>query len=160
MCIRIAIKHPDMRIYGISDLYNFTDFHDGFSRPYLGNGPQINIRYMVSRMEIRVMDNLSAFNPIDATPQLNIQEKIKSIEDFMIFRPLDKAKELIVAPHEVNELMDMILKNQDPKQKEIREKKRKEWWQFTREINEGTIVNLEERIEPRNDIVAQLVCVR
>ncbi len=160
MRFRLAIKHPTYRIYGLGDLMDygdFAEFKDNVYRKY----PPVHIKHMVSRMDVHVFDDLSKFNPIDCEPQFNMRkEQVKSIEDFMIFRPINKATEIIVPEFEIKDLMDMIIQKQDPKQAEIREKRRKEWRKFSRAINEANTFSVEQELDNRNDIVAQLVCIR
>jgi len=160
MRFRLAIKHPNFRIYGLGDLMDYgeyAEFKDNVYRQY----PPVHIKYMASRMDIHVYDNLSNMNPIDCEPQFNIKEtQVKSIEDFMIFRPINKANEIIVPDFQVRELLDLILKKQDPKQAEIRENKRKEWRKFTRQVNDAETISVEQNLDNRNDIVAQLICIR
>lgn len=157
---RFAFKHPNYRIYGLTNLIKYDNFYDAYMHgQFVNELPPLTIQYMASRMEIRLLDNLTKFQPVDCVPNLSINEQIKSIEDFMIFRPIAKEGEIIVAPETVPELLDLIIKKQDPKQKELRELKRKQWRQFTREINEGTVVNFEQEFDPRKNIVAQLITV-
>lgn len=160
MRFRFAIKHPNYRIYGLSQLVDFAEYQEFYGNHRFDRPAPLVINHMVSRAESRLIDDLSKFNPVDCEPQLNMESKIKSIEDFMIFRPIDKAKEIIVPDFQINDLLKMIIEKQDPKQAEIREKKRKEWRKFQREINEAQTINVEEVIDNRSDIVAQLVCVR
>jgi len=159
--IRFAFKHPNFRIYGISqsvDLAMYWDNTFHHKNPF-ATLPVIDINYMASRMEVVLYDDLTKFEPIDATPSFNTMER-KNIEDFMIFRPIGNAKEIIIAEPEVSGLLDMILKKQDPKQEEIREKKRKEWRRFISKINEeGMRIDYEKIEDNRNNIVAQLITV-
>lgn len=157
---RFAFKHPNFRIYGLSNLINYAEFYDSYSQDkgIFRQLPPLVIQYMASRMEIILYENFKNFQPIDAQPSIITEEK-KNIEDFMIFRPIGNTKELIVTPQQVPELLDLIIAKQDPKQKEIREKKRKEWRKFAREINETQAISIEEEIDPRKNIVAQLITV-
>ena len=113
---------------------------------------------MASRFEINLCDNFSKFVPIDTQPSF-VTSDINNIEDFNIFRPIGKVNEIIVSKQETPCLLEMILKNQDPKQKEIREKKRKAWRKFSKEINNEKIISYENIVDNRSNIVAQLVNV-
>jgi hypothetical protein len=158
MNYRFALKHPSFRIYGITEPVRFDSYYDGLiqsGNPF-GDLPIINVRFMASRLDIRLNDDLSKFTPIDTQPSF-IEYKEKSIEDFMIFRPIGKANEIILVEQEVPELLDLILKKQSPQQAEIREKKRKEWRKFTTEINGCSIIDYEKIEDNRNNIVAQLI---
>lgn len=148
MRFRIAIRNVNYRIYGISQLIPYEEFREVYTGDnYNGNTPPIYIQYMASRMEINIMDDLSKFEPVDALPSVIINKQRKNIEDFMMFRPIGKANEIIVSDYEVKELMDMITKKQDPKQAEIRERKRKEWRKFTQEVNEVASIQYEKEID-------------
>ncbi len=94
--------------------------------------------------------NFNNFKPIDAEPEICRQE-IKSIQDFAIFKTIDKAKEIIVEPETVAELMAEILKRQAPKQEEIREKLRKQ-----RRYESIESMKFDE-IRPPTDIHAQII---
>lgn len=164
MRFRIAIRNVNYRIYGISKLIPYEEFREvyvGDNPRYQGMTPPIHIQYMASRMEINIMDNdMDKFHPIDALPSVVINKKRKSLEDFMMFRPIAKSNEIIVADYEVGQLLDMIKNKQDPKQAELRERKRKEWRKFQREINsQGMSIEYEQQIYNRNNIVAQLITI-
>lgn len=94
----------------------------GFIPPQL----EFHINYISSKLETLIVPRIDfrSFDAIDATPQYQSMQT-QSIEDFKIFRPLDKTKDIIVDPKDVNALMELILKAQDPKQKEIRHRDRK-----------------------------------
>lgn len=143
-------------------MIDYVTFRDVYQGDGYGQAtPPVTIQYMASRMEINIIDNkFDAFQPVDAQPCVIINQQRRNIEDFMMFRPIGKVNEIIVADYEVKELMEMITKKQDPKQAEIREKKRKEWRKFQREINqEGLRVDYEQQIDNRNSIVAQLITI-
>lgn len=160
MNCRFAFKNANCRIYGLTNLVNYADMYDAYrDGNFHRQLPPLIIQYMASRMEIRLYDDLSKMQPIDTQPNLLINEEYKNIEDFMIFRPIGKANEIIVAPQEVSQMLDLIIKQQNPKQKDLREKKRKEWRKFTREVNDLSIINFEEKIDPRDKIVAQLITI-
>lgn len=158
--IRLALKHPKFNIYGISQTSDYNQYLE-MNRNYYGECPPIVIQHMASRMQLNLMDNLSQFNPVDCEPQVNPPNmEVRDIEDFLIFRPINKSKEIIIPESSAIELLDEIIKKQDPKQKEIRNKKRREWIKFTKEINQAEAVYSEKRINDRDDILAQIVCVR
>lgn len=163
MRFRIALRHVGLRIYGLSQMIGYAEFRDLYSSDNMMGRPTppIHIQYMASRMEINIIDNsMQNFYPVDAQPSIMINQQRKSIEDFMMFRPIGKANEIVVAEYDVAELLDMIKNKQDPKQAEIREKKRKEWRKFQREINqEGASIQYEQQIDNRNNIVAQLITI-
>lgn len=70
---------------------------------------------------------INMFHPIDARPQWDgVDMKSFRMEDMAIFRPISPDSEIVVHPDMIPKLMKDIRKAQAPKQKEIREKKRKE----------------------------------
>jgi hypothetical protein len=159
MRFRVAIKHPHYRVYGLSDLLPFDQYYEVLSsqNPFK-ELPFINIMHMASRMEINLMDNLSNFNPVDCVPSFTEMER-KSIEEFSIFRPIAKQNEFVIPKHSVPELLGMIVDLQKPIQADIREKRRKEWRRFAREINQAERIDYEQIQDNREEIVAQLITV-
>lgn len=146
---RIAIKHPGLKLYGIS---NKVD-HRMMERDLLhrDSGLEVAIE-RISTGDLQIITHVGAmpvmseFNPVDAEPRLMFTEP-RSISDFKIFRPLAKEKEIIVPRESVGELLERINSLQDPKQAEIRQKRQKEVRKFNREVNE---------YELATDIVAQI----
>lgn len=147
--LRIAIKHPGLRLYGLS---NKVD-HRMTERNLLSHDSGLEVMIeRISAGDLQVITHIGAspvmseFNPVDAEPHLSMTEP-RSIDDFKIFRPLAKEKEIIVPRETVGELLQRIHLLQDPKQEELREKRRKEFRKFNREVNE---------YELATDIVAQI----
>lgn len=124
--IRIAIKHPAFKMYGISNSIQYD--RKLVFESYIKH-ITIPIHYMASEMRIQIMSDLSAFRPIDAEPQF-IETEMKSIKDYKMFRPLENIPEIIVEPPTVSELLDKIIEYQSPKMVELRKRmlqeKRKE----------------------------------
>jgi len=125
--VRLALRHQDLRLRAITQTVE-CHFYEMAGAPYgLGRGPReldFQIAYMASDLRIQTMDNLSAFRPIDAYPQL-VTTEIKSIDDFGIFAtPLARTEEIIVDPHDVMALLDRIKDLQRPEQAAIRERNR------------------------------------
>lgn len=140
---RLALKHPHFKMYGLSEMVDINRSNP--MNPY-HQEMRLVMRQMASELVVRLMDNFSKFQAIDAEP-LFIQEEIRSIEDCRIFRPIRQAEQQIIVPkHSVPELLDQILKLQDPKQYEIREKKRKEIRRFMREATDIEAGQLDERL--------------
>lgn len=77
---------------------------------------------VVNRIELHLHSTTppGTFEPVDAIPTYT-EEKIKSLDDFKIFQ--SKAPtEILVEPDNVNQMLDMILSKQSPRQRELREK--------------------------------------
>lgn len=164
MAIRFAFKHEAYRIYGVSDLVSELDvmgYHGRFNPKMTGTFrefPTVTIRHMASNIDVIVHTNFSSFTPINAVPEFLTQER-KHIDDFKLFRPIDKINEIVIARPNAEGLLQEILKLQDPKQAEIREKRRKEFRRFN-SIMEGMSFDDASKIAlPSSDIVAQIVAV-
>lgn len=128
---RTALHHPD-GLYGISMPVRLPGVMSNNPEVYLEN-VSIPIVFMARDVKVHyIMDNLSGFQPIDAEP--TFINEIKNIEDFKIFRPVKTPEHEIIIPQDkVPELLDKILQMQDPKQKEIREKRRREIRDFMKQ---------------------------
>lgn len=154
--LRLAIKHPVLQMYGITNTLDMDFFRRQimtFANPYRYEGPPFEVVQMAHDLRIMVYDNLTDFQPIDATPQF-IENKVTCMEDLNIFKTLTRTKEIIVAPENVDEVLNMALGFQSQKQKELRGKKRKNYRRFQRKLQDFTKdVDLNEPIE---DIVAQI----
>lgn len=125
--IQLAMHHEQLKLFALSqpvDLDYMKLAHSSYQAEF-------NIEYLASRMEIIVRDldpgyfgrHFETFNPVDCEPRFETLTR-KSIEDFMIFRPLNHSKNVIVDPNDVPGLMEMILKAQSPMQQEIRARQR------------------------------------
>lgn len=146
---RIAIKHPGLKLYGISNKIDHRMMERDLSHHH--SGLEVVIEHIsAGDLQIVTMNSampvMAEFNPVDAEPRLILTEA-RSIDDFKIFRPLAKEKEIIIPKESVSELLERIHQLQDPKQAEIREKRRKEFRKFNREVNEYNLAT---------DIVAQI----
>ena len=114
--IRLAMKHEPLKLYGVSEpVEHYYGGRTMFEEPLL-----FRVRYMSSRLDVVINDNLMNFSPIDAYPQTMTIER-KSIEDFKIFAaPLARTEEIIVDPNDVQAMLDHIRKLQAPEQADIR----------------------------------------
>ena len=146
--LRIAIKHPVLKLYGLSNEVDHRMMERDLGAHH--SGLEVMIEHLSGGINVIThaggMPPLADFNPVDAEPRVLFAEP-KSIDDFRIFRPLAKEREIIVPRESVSELLQRINLLQDPKQAEIREKKQKELRRFNREVNEYNIAT---------DIVAQI----
>jgi len=145
--LRIAMRHNDLQLYGVTAPVNLNYFPGDFGRDLdyrYKTIPPLMVQYMSNKIVVNVMDNFSNFSPIDAYPQVATIEA-KNIEDFKIFAtPLVRTEEIIVEPQTVDTLMKQILEMQAPNQMEIRDRNRK------REYREGEEI-------PRQNFHAQIL---
>jgi hypothetical protein len=158
--MRVAIKHPQFQMYGLSRSIEF-DFM-GYGSPHgyiqqMREFPVIAIDKMASNFTVTMIADMSTFQPVSAVPEFSMMER-KHIDDFKIFKPLDQVKEIIIARPNVKELLDQIIAQQDPKQAELRDKRRKELRKIGRAL-EGMRPEDIEIIKPDEELVAQIVAV-
>lgn len=155
--IYFAIKHPVLKLYGISDRIMREYLYYEQPSAYF-NGKQypdipITIRSMASDIQVHTMvDNISNFKPVDAKPVF-VDMEIKSLEDFKIFAPINIPKhKILIDPNDTQRMLARILELQSPKQAEIREKRNKEIREFMRENS-----NISENISPIENVFAEIL---
>jgi hypothetical protein len=152
--LRLAMRHERAGLNALSaDIsYNVMAYmaqRGGYIDP---RALSFEIIWMGAKAYFEIMSTRSlAFHAIDAVPQWESPERI-AFEDAIPFRPLnDDAPEIVVPQHSVPELMEMILKLQDPTQKEIRERRRRE------AFREEARRSIPESYNPAADIKAQII---
>jgi len=113
----------------------------------------INIQYIAPTIQVvqypMATSQTSDFYPIDCTPTYAKTDKPLNLND--IFQPINKDVELYVLEKDIGELMDIIHKKQAPKQREIREKRRREI------ITDTSNIDINNSYDIRKDIKLQLV---
>lgn len=159
--IRLAMKHEGARIFAIThtiDMYQYmqTNFTRGkLAGLSMADPPMIfNVAAIGNDIRFQIMPTGPvSFKAFDATPQYT-EAPLVNFEDAVPFRPLNnEAPEIILADKNVAELMEMALRMQDPKQREIREKRRKEAWR----TGEGEVMR--PGYNPSKDIMAQIISI-
>lgn len=112
--LRLAMRFEPCKLYMMSEATEY-DFFRGYGPGHsYGHSrlPEFHVRDCASNFHIQMMDDLSLFRPIDATPQFISTER-QSIEDFNLFAtPLVRTQEIIVEPETVSSLMEQIKKLQ------------------------------------------------
>jgi hypothetical protein len=127
--LRLAMRHEPSGLYMVSDSTDYafgpryTQY--GFNQLHMNEQtPTFVVRYVGSKITVRVMDNFDAFRPIDAAPQFTTIEE-RGIEQFNLFAtPLTRTEEIIVEPETVNDLMEKIRALQAPELAQIRQRNR------------------------------------
>lgn len=111
--MRIALRHQGYQLYGITERVDHDYFHDPVYEQQ--RSLELRVAHMASRLTAEFVETgLPSFAPIDATPQFFRRERT-SIEDFAHFAPpLVRTKEIILPEEGVAELMERILKLQEP----------------------------------------------
>lgn len=124
--MRIAMRHEGCQVYGMTDLvdWDYMSARYGDFRP---RDITLPVRHMASRMNatIHQMGDFS-FAPIDTKPQMMMGER-RDIEDFAHFAaPLARTREIILPEETVPDLMERILKLQEPGRQEYYKEKLRE----------------------------------
>ena len=142
---RLLFRHNEMHLYAITHAERLEHM---ITRPEydLERLPVFRVQGVVPQIEvIRMMDDLSSFQQIDAQPCMT-KEEITRVEDMNIFRvPMERAEEIVVdkADMTVIEHLEAIKKLQQPRQKEIRQ----------RMVSAGESIDISERTEVIANIV-------
>ncbi len=150
MRCRIMLRHQAFRMHGCS---NFVDT-DFFAPQHGDHWDRLcfSIQWMTSGdvMVHRIADDFSTFKPVDMQPQILSHSEIENIEDMALFAgvPLTRTKEIVVDPATVADMMQEILKMQDPARKEYYEEQVKLAGRPGQRI---------DGIRPRQDFHAQIV---
>ena len=118
MRMRLALRHEGHRIYGLTAGVDF-DFmgarYNAMDMVRATEAMTIPVQHMASRLTVQSYEHGGFnFRPIDATPQF-LERRIQSIEDFAHFAtPLARTQEIILPEESVPELLERILKLQQP----------------------------------------------
>lgn len=130
--IQLAMKHEGglvlMSSAYMTDMDSMTRSLPTFDFNVMAASVESRSSFMVRRpdpISIDVMDR--SFAPIDCVPE-NTSIDLSSInfDEFCLFKPLNDMTTIYVPKATEAELMKIILEKQAPKQKEIRERRRKE----------------------------------
>ena len=144
MEVRLALRNQRAQMYGITNGVPVDFFRFREDMPL-----EFHVIHMANRVTVQMMGDLSSFKPIDAMPQMVLDER-KDIEDFGIFAtPLVRTEEIIVEPKTVESLLAEIKKLQDPEQSAIRARDR------MRQNREGMLFDA----MPRQKFHAQILSI-
>lgn len=128
--IRLLMRHPELRLYGICERANPERFMRDWTHqmPRGEDYPEFVVRRMGSESNWVIHESIDvgACVPVDARPQV-LEMKSITWDRLPIFASIavPESKEIIVDPQDVQALLDQILKVQAPKQAELREAARK-----------------------------------
>ena len=119
----------------------------------------LHAQYLSPKFQARIMPMTTAslnMTPVDMNPSF-VETKDVDITDFAMFKPINVSEdfEIYLNRKDEAEILDLLLKKQDPKQKEIRENRRHKSW---KEKTSGH-VEKPEGYNPYCDISRQLVVV-
>ncbi len=159
MCIQMALKHPGLNMYGLTEKLDYHRMgemedmqrHSGIALQIIRMETDMQIQQPMMMMQEVVAPDMSGFVPVDARPSVVFKEKTH-IDDFRIFRPLAQHKQIIVPEQSVSELMARIHEMQSPEQDRIREEKQK---RLRRELHKANVDA--NSFDINTNIVAQIV---
>ena len=128
-CLRIALHHPMMRLYGLSDMLHLDNYISSNSGAYRGRPPLIiqHVAPTIMIREVAEMNLTSNWRAIDATPRM-IEHRVRSLEDMYLFAGCqNRAEEVFVegADMSVVDHLQAILEQQAEKQKDLRAQSRR-----------------------------------
>lgn len=162
---QLALHHPHLKLFALSRNYDDFYFMRYAGDPMYARNIQdrfiFDIVHLASRIEVILHEGMldsirhplrrfGTFSPVDAEPQWERMERRQSLEDFMLFRPINNSRNVIVDPNDVPQLMEMILKAQSPQQEEIRQRQRS---------RENMAYVIDAGLLPRHDIHAQIITI-
>lgn len=129
--IQIAIRHNQAGIYGMSDTVRHR-YHDDWARKYYdGNGMTNSpLSFRMTLAHSIAIHNaglpMTLWEPVDPLPTVQLMD-IQRIEDLRIFRTIPSGeKDIILPPPSFDQILQMALDHQAPKQKELRQKGRQQ----------------------------------
>lgn len=153
MSFRLAMRHEGAGLQAISSHVEF-DFLSRNEIDWYRRFPGFRIVWMGSKAQFHVMPEMRAmkFEAYDAIPQFHSYERI-SFEDAIPFKTMrnDESKEIVIAQENVEELLEKIIKMQDPKQAEIRKRKRDE----AKRYQNATM----ENVRPLSNVLASVITI-
>jgi hypothetical protein len=115
--MRLALRHEGMQIRGVTARQDWR-YQDRMHEYTTGrNVPrEMHVQHMASRLVLNIHEPPSVrdFTPVDAMPQLT-HSKIITLDDLAHFAvPLARTQEIILPEENVPELLERILKMQQP----------------------------------------------
>ena len=116
------------------------------------------VAYLSPNIQFRILParHMPAFQPIDARPEFHAEREV-DLTDIALFKPVNVSEdfEVYLNKKDEAEILDLLLKKQDPKQKEIREARRHRAW---REVH-NPAAETGSGFDVYGDIKRQLVIV-
>lgn len=151
--IRLAIKHDGLKLVGVGETaeYNFGMVHK-LNDPT----PIFVIRHLATEMRVYNvhLPSLSDFKPVDAVSHVTLDQP-KDINDLLLFAPSPvSAQEIVVAERDVSDILDELLKRQQPDQAAIRHRMRMDQSKMVREGLRGDGIEPMPRLTTHANIVA------
>ena len=132
--LMLAIHHPEGRVHGISEFhdYNYMQRYSEFQQQRMVSMNQIPLHFsftLANHITLNYMHNRLRgvrLEPINPYPTVETSEVV-NLNQLAIFRPLPPSdRDVVVVAPTFDEILDMALEHQAPKQKELREKARRQ----------------------------------
>lgn len=144
--MRIAMRHGNMDLYAISPEIHWHYRDPNFHRDIIINMVTCSRSIMLSELYPRP-DYWAAFDPVDMVP-VYTQHVVNKLEDLVHFAPsLVRTREILLPEATVPQLLDQILKLQDPAREA----------EFKRQVAEQHDRGAYPRATPATKVHAQLV---
>lgn len=133
---RVYIQHKNANCYGIGNIpereimryYRPIDVDDIYWNNHMHNSfaNDISVQIEIAQniyLQNYNMPNFKDIQAIDAMPRYEVIENNMSLRDMRIFAPLEPAEqEIFLAEPTMEEILQMALSRQEPRQEEIRQR--------------------------------------
>ncbi len=168
--MRLAMRHDGAKLYAVSAPLEIriNDIHRALTEGGYYYELLRNIGFVIQHVSPNIVWNLhemnrdafvSRFNAMDPFPQRRVEEA--SIADFKFFKVSNpKVQDLIVDPKRVPELLDLILKCQEPTMKGVRARERSRAnMDAYRDMMHGVSPVGAAAIKPAHQVEAQIITI-
>ena len=153
--IRVAFKHDGIKQMALGVMrFTANSAHENLITEYFKYG--IDICYIAPQIQVQRITaphGMSMnFQAIDARPMIT---ELRGLDEFAMFKPIKSEDfELYIHQKDEQEILDFLLKKQDPKQKELRQNRKRRDYVAG---NEGSLLGIDDNIN--TDIKHQIVLV-
>lgn len=166
--LRLAMKHEKCALLALSNTITLSGRElshsircdrNYYATPAVLTDPDFffEIIYVSPKIDCMIVPMQTAsFNAVDARPQIIEHDKV-DLEQIAMFKPVNVSEDFEIYLNKKDEadILKLLLEKQDPKQKEIRENRRKRAWRDVRDSSS----EVKEGYDPYLDIKGQLVLV-
>jgi len=126
--MQLALRHRGLDVRGLTNHFDF-DYHryhlDGYhqQREMIRN-LLVQVMHFAPQFSIQTHNFPTTWVPVDAVPSIEHGE-VHSMEDLVLFRSLPPSEnDIVIEPPSFDDILQMALDHQAPKQKELRAKAR------------------------------------
>lgn len=122
--LQIALRHRGLDVRGLSNMTAFDHYGYHVSHPNMVRDLVVRVMGFAPHFRITTTELPRAWTAIDASPSI-MRREIIDIDDLALFQPLPPPEnDVIIEPPSFDEILQMALEHQAPKQKELRAKAR------------------------------------